>query len=104
MNEPEDVVVGIKAANAWPDTAVRPSGEDRHLANDVTWTAEAVGWLQTVHPQLIVVEATGGYEAPLVVDLVTPAFLSRWSTIRSGLQVSKARGYQRESEYGRILM
>lgn len=69
MSEPQDVVVGIDVAKAGLDVAVRPSGEERHLANDPVGIGEAVVWLQTVHPQLIVVEATGGYEAPLVAEL-----------------------------------
>jgi transposase len=69
MNQPEDVVVGIDVAKAGLDIAVRPSGAERHLTNDPAGIAEAVGWLQTIRPQVIVVEATGGYEAPLVAEL-----------------------------------
>jgi transposase len=69
MSESEDVVVGIDVAKAALDVAVRPSGEERHLANDAAGIADAVEWLQTVHPRLIVVEATGGYETPLVAEL-----------------------------------
>lgn len=69
MSEPEDMIVGIDVANAALDVAVRSSGEDRHLAIDAAGIADAVGWLQTVHPQLMVVEATGGYETPLVAEL-----------------------------------
>jgi transposase len=69
MKAPEDVVVGIDVAKAALDVAVRPSGEERHLANDPDGIAAAVGWLQTIRPQVIVVEATGGYEAPLVAEL-----------------------------------
>jgi transposase len=69
MNEPEDVVVGIDVAKAALDLAVRPSGEERHQANDAAGIDEVVLWLQTLRPQIIVVEATGGYEAPLVAEL-----------------------------------
>jgi transposase len=69
MMEPEDVVVGIDVAKAAFDVAVRPSGEERQLANDAAGIAAVVGWLQTIRPRLIVVEATGGYEAPLVAEL-----------------------------------
>jgi transposase len=69
MNEPADAVVGIDVAKAALDVAVRPSGEERHQANDAAGIAEVVLWLQTLRPQLIVVEATGGYEAPLVAEL-----------------------------------
>jgi transposase len=71
MNESEDVVVGIDVAKAALDMAVRPSGEARHLANESAGIAEAVVWLQTLRPQVIVVEATGGYEV-LPVAVVNP--------------------------------
>ncbi len=69
MHELEGVVVGIDVAKAALDVAVRPSGEERHLANDAAGIAEAVAWLQTVGARVIVVEATGGYEAALVAEL-----------------------------------
>jgi transposase len=69
MSEPEDVVVGIDVATASLDIAIRPSGQERHVANDAEGIAEVVVWLQALGPQVIVVEATGGYEAPLVAEL-----------------------------------
>jgi transposase len=69
MNEPAEVVVGIDVAKAVLDVAVRPSGAQRHLSHDAAGIAELVGWLQSLRPQLLVVEATGGYEAPLVAEL-----------------------------------
>src|SRR5262245_2786463 len=66
MSELEVVVVGIDVAKAWLDIAVRPSGEQRRLDNDTAGIATTVAWLRMVGPHLIVVEATGGYEAPLV--------------------------------------
>jgi transposase len=69
MKAPEDVVVGIHVAKAALDVAVRPSGEERQLANDPDGIAAVVAWLQTVRPRVIVVEATGGDEAPLVAEL-----------------------------------
>lgn len=72
MNDPQDLTdltVGIDVAKAALDVAIRPSSEERHLANDAAGIAELVGWLQALTPQVIVVEATGGYEAPLVAEL-----------------------------------
>ncbi len=79
MHEAEDVVVGIDVAKAALDVAVRPQGEERHLANDAAGIAEIVGWLRALNPDVIVVEATGGYEAPLVAELGVPACRSPWS-------------------------
>jgi transposase len=69
MSDPKDMAVGIDVAKAALDVAVRPSGEERHLANDAAGIADIVGWMQALSPQVIVVEATGGYEAPLVAEL-----------------------------------
>jgi transposase len=69
MTAPADVVVGIAVAKATLDIAVRPSGAVRQLGNEAAGIAEVVEWLQLVRPQLIVLEATGGYEAPLVAAL-----------------------------------
>jgi transposase len=69
MKEWEEAIVGIEVAKASLDVAVRPSGEQRRLANDAAGIAEVVAWLGAIGPQLIVAEATGGYEAPLVAEL-----------------------------------
>src|SRR5262245_35746731 len=69
MNESEDMVVGIDVAKAGLDVAVRPSGVERHVANDPAGIDAVVGWLQTRHPSLIVLERPGGYEALLVAEL-----------------------------------
>jgi transposase len=45
MNEVEDVAVGIDVAKATLEVAVRPSGDERHLANDPAGIAVVVAWL-----------------------------------------------------------
>ncbi len=60
LSEPEGLVVGIAVAKAALDVAVHPAGEERQLTNDAAGIAEVVGWLQTVRPWLMVLEATGG--------------------------------------------
>jgi transposase len=69
MKASEEVIVGIDVAKASLDIAVRPSGEQRRLDNDAAGIAEVVAWLRATGPHLIVAEATGGYEAPLVAEL-----------------------------------
>src|SRR5260370_14989135 len=66
MREPAIVVVGIDVAKAHLDVAVRPQSAPRRGSNDAEGMAELVRWLRTLGRQVIVVEATGGYEAPLV--------------------------------------
>lgn len=69
MSELEEMAVGIDVAKAALDVAVRPSGEERHLANDAAGIADIVEWMKALSPQVIIVEATGGYEAPLVAEM-----------------------------------
>jgi len=69
MGEPAEVVVGIDVAKAQLDVAVRPGGEQRRYTNDAEGIAELVTRLRVLGPWLIVVEATGGYEAPFVAEV-----------------------------------
>ncbi len=61
--------VGIDVAKARLDVAVRPSGEQWVSATDGVSLEELVGRLQRLHPELIVLEATGGREGPSVAAL-----------------------------------
>src|SRR4029453_6722349 len=54
--------VGIDVAKAQLDIALRPSGERWAVANDASGVATLVDRVQTLHPTLIVREATGGLE------------------------------------------
>src|SRR2546425_5834955 len=53
---------GIDVAQAQLDIALRPSGERWAVANDASGVATRVDRVQTLHPTLIVLEATGGLE------------------------------------------
>jgi transposase len=64
--------IGIDVAKRQLDVAERPSGARWAATNDVEGIAGAVERLRTTGPVgLIVVEATGGYEIPLVAALST---------------------------------
>jgi transposase len=54
--------VGIDVAKAQLDVALHPSGERRAVANDASGVETLVDWVQTLHPTLSVLEATGGLE------------------------------------------
>src|SRR6266446_1213103 len=54
--------VGIDVAKAQLDIALRPSGERWAVTNDASGVATLVDRVQTLHPTLIVLEATGGLE------------------------------------------
>ena len=64
-----DVYVGIDVSKERLDVATRPTGEVKSFGNDEAGFAELVGWLGPLGPKLTVLEATGGYQAPLAAAL-----------------------------------
>jgi transposase len=67
------VVVGIDVARAELVVALRPAGETWTVANDDAGVGELVRRLRPLHPTLIVLEATGGYERAAVAALAAAA-------------------------------
>jgi transposase len=63
--------VGIDVAKAQLDIALRPLGERWAVTNDDTGITALVRRLQEIGPQLIVLEATGGYQRAVVAALAT---------------------------------
>ena len=63
------VFVGIDVSKAWVDVAVRPTGEAWRVNQDQEGGEALVLRLQAMSPQCIVMEATGGYEAPIAAAL-----------------------------------
>jgi|TARA_Y100000310_G_C20528084_1_gene737074 transposase len=66
-----NVFVGIDVSKEWFDIAVRPTGAAWRAAQDEAGITQLVKQLCNLHPRLVVLEATGGYETPLVVALGT---------------------------------
>jgi transposase len=64
-----DVFVGIDVSKARLDVAVRPSGEVFSVGNDEAGFAAVLERLRPLSPRLVVLEATGGYQAPLAAAL-----------------------------------
>lgn len=62
--------VGIDVAKAVLEVAERPSGARWSVATDPAGLAQLQERLQAARPVLIVLEATGGYEVPVVAALV----------------------------------
>ena len=56
------VFIGIDVSKARLDVAAHPSGESWQVANDPDGVGGLLKRLQDLQPQLIVLEATGGYE------------------------------------------
>ena len=63
--------IGIDVAKAHLDIAARPSGERWQVHNDPDGSAALVDRLTGLRPTLIVLEATGGFEAPATAALAT---------------------------------
>ena len=61
--------VGIDVSKEWVDVAVHPSGEEWRVDQDQDGLDGLVVRLQDLGPQVVVMEATGGYEIPLVSAL-----------------------------------
>jgi len=64
-----DVYVGIDVSKERLDIAVRPTGESWHVPNDEQGIDELVDRLRAAAPSLVVLEASGGYERPVVAAL-----------------------------------
>src|SRR5690606_41088336 len=60
------IVIGIDVSKAELVIAVQPTGERWTSATTPAPLDAVVTRLQAAHPTLIVLEASGGYEAPLV--------------------------------------
>lgn len=61
--------VGIDVSKEFLDVHCRPSAESLRVGNDEAGIAGLVERFRSAKPELVVVEATGGYEAPLAAAL-----------------------------------
>lgn len=69
--EQAHLYVGIDVAQANLDVATRPTGTHWQVAYTDQGVGELVSQLQALHPVLVVLEATGGLELPLVAALAS---------------------------------
>ena len=67
------IVVGIDVARAELVVALRPTPDTWTVANDDAGVVELVRRLRPLHPTLVVLEATGGYERAVVAALASAA-------------------------------
>jgi transposase len=84
--------VGIDVAKAQLDVALWPTGERWAVANDDTSLAALVVRLQAMHPTLIVLEATGGYQRAVVAALAAAGLPVAVAHPRQARDVAKATG------------
>ena len=64
-----DTFIGIDVSNNWLDVATRPATKQLRVANDEQGIAEIITRFGEDEVKLVVVEATGGLESPLVATL-----------------------------------
>jgi transposase len=67
---PAKLYVGVDVAKDWLDVAQRPEGAPWRVSNDERGIAALVERLVQLRPALVVLEATGGMEMPVVGALV----------------------------------
>src|SRR4029453_7337727 len=84
--------VGIDLPKAPLDVALRPAGERWAVVNDDTSIATLVARLQAMHPTLIVLEATGGYQRAVVAALAAAGLPVAVVNPRQARDVAKATG------------
>ncbi len=71
--EQESTYVGIDVAKAQVDVAVRPTGQRWVVSYDESGVGELVAQLEDLDPALVLLEASGGLELPLVAALAAAA-------------------------------
>ena len=71
--EPEATYVGVDVAKVQLDVAVRPSGARWTVSHDETGICQLVSRLKTLAPVMVLLEASGGLELPLVAALAAEA-------------------------------
>ena len=70
MTIPGEAYVGIDVGKTWLDVALWGRDEVRRMPNDDEGVTNLMALVVTIEPQLIVVEATGGYEQLLVQSML----------------------------------
>jgi transposase len=90
--EPTPGVVGIDVSKAYLDVAERPGPAPMRLANDEDGIAQVVARLQVSRPVLIVLEATGGLEIPVVAALAAAGLAVAVVNPRQVRDFAKATG------------
>ncbi len=90
--ESPHLFVGIDVAKAHLDIALRPTGTRWTVANDDTGIMALVPQLQAMTPPLIVLEATGGLQRPVVAALTVASLPVVVVNPRQVRAVAKATG------------
>ncbi len=87
-----DVYVGIDVSKARLDVAVRPAGEHWDVPNNPEGADDLVTTLEGLHPSLVVLESSGGYERPVVAALAAAGLPVAVVNPRQARDFAKATG------------
>ena len=71
--EQEGIFVGIDVAKAGMDVAIRPTDDIWAISNDEAGIRQLVSRLKTLEPAIVLMEASGGLELPIVAALAVEA-------------------------------
>ena len=71
--EQEATYVGVDVAKAQLDVAVRPSGDKWDVSHDEAGVRQLASRLKSLEPVMVLLEASGGLELPLVAALAAEA-------------------------------
>ena len=83
---------GVDVSKARLDVAVRPTGERYSLANEPEGIDALVGGLEEAGPELVVLEATGGFERPAAAALAASGIAVAVVNPRQARDFAKATG------------
>ena len=78
--EQEETYVGIDVAKAQVDVAIRPADDRWRVSHDEAGIRQLVSRLKTLEPVMVLLEASGGLELPLVAALAAEAVPGSSST------------------------
>jgi transposase len=87
------VFVGIDVSKAYLDVAARPGPALGRVANDEPGIVQLIEQLLRLRPTLIVLEATGGLEGPVVAALAAPGLAVAVVNPRQVRDFAKATGH-----------
>ena len=90
--EPQKNYVGIDVAKAGMDIAVRPTDERWSISNDEAGIRQLVSRLKTLEPDIVVLEASGGLELPLVATLAVDGVAGSRSQPTPGARLCQGHG------------
>jgi transposase len=112
MPNDKEHFMGIDMSKEWFDVAVLGEKRTKQYPNTKKGIRDLVRWLCQVQPQLIVVEATGGYEEALVlglfeaglpVALVSPQRVRQYARAKGRLAKTDPLDAQLLAEYGKAI-